>query len=157
MSPYEKLNDNALLLLMNQLREEFVEKDIDTYSLEEFFSNHDIIERKSSYFGINDIQVPDMTYMYKLFSEISYTSEEITELPTRPQMKELKVEWAEDVTEYNRYYYIQNVESYCDLSTYDMEILRSQDFFDPWSGKMHHKDNLDSETTEDECTDVREI
>jgi len=157
MSPYEKLNDNALLLLMNQLREEFVEKDIDTYSLEEFFSNHDIIERKSSYFGINDIQVPDITYLFKLFSQITYDEEDITELPPRPQLKKLRVEWSEDVTEYNRYFYQDTVESYYDLSTYDMEVLRSEEFFDPWIGKMYHKEILDSESTEDECTDVREI
>ena len=157
MSPYEKLNDNALLLLMNQLREEFVEKDIDTYSFEEFFSNHDIIERKSSYFGINDIQVPDITYLFKLFSQIVYDEEDITELPPRPQLKKLRVEWSEDVTEYNRYYYQDTVESYYDLSTYEMEVLRSEEFFDPWSGKMYHKEILDSETTEDECTEVREI
>ena len=157
MSPYEKLNDNALLLLMNQLREEFVEKDIDTYSFEEFFSNHDIIERKSSYFGINDIQVPDITYLFKLFSQITYDEEDITELPPRPQLKKLRVEWSEDVTEYNRYFYQDTVESYYDLSTYDMEVLRSEEFFDPWIGKMYHKEILDSESTEDECTDVREI
>jgi hypothetical protein len=38
-----------------------------------------------------------------------------------------------------------------------MEVLRSEEFFDPWSGKMYHKEILDSETSEDECTGVTEI
>ena len=157
MSPFNKLSDKALLLLMNQIREEFVDNDIDFYSIEEFFSNYNIIATKTSYFGIDNLQVPDMTYLFKLFSEIPDDDEDITELPPRPKLKKLRVEWSEEVTEYNRYYYQDTVESYYDLSTNDMEILRSQDFFDPWSGKMYHKEILDSETTEDECTEVREI
>ena len=157
MSPLEKLSDKALLLLINQIREEFVDNDVDSYSLEEFLSSYDMIATKASYFGIDNLQVPDITYLFKLFSQIVYDEEDITELPPRPQLKKLRVEWSEDVTEYNRYYYQDTVESYCDLSANDMEILRSQDFFDPWSGKMYHKEILDSETTEDECTNVTEI
>lgn len=157
MSPLEKLSDKALLLLINQIREEFVDNDVDSYSLEEFLSSYDMIATKASYFGIDNLQVPDITYLFKLFSQIVYDEEDITELPPRPQLKKLRVEWSEDVTEYNRYYYQDTVESYYDLSTYEMEVLRSEEFFDPWSGKMYHKEILDSETTEDECTEVREI
>lgn len=159
MSPFNKLSDKALLLLMNQIREEFVDNDIDFYGIEEFFSNYDIIATKTSYFGIDNLQVPDMTYLFQLFSEIpdELLDEDITELPPRPKLKKLRVEWSEDVTEYNRYFYQDTVESYYDLSTYDMEVLRSEDFFDPWIGKMYHKEILDSESTEDECTEVREI
>lgn len=157
MSPFEKLSDKALLLLINQIREEFVDNDVDSYSLEEFLSSYDMIATKASYFGIDNLQVPDITYLFKLFSQIVYDEEDITELPPRPQLKKLRVEWSEDVTEYNRYYYQDTVESYYDLSTYEMEVLRSEEFFDPWSGKMYHKEILDSETTEDECTEVREI
>jgi hypothetical protein len=46
MSPLEKLSDKALLLLMNQIREEFVDNDIDFYGIEEFFSNYNIIATK---------------------------------------------------------------------------------------------------------------
>ena len=157
MSPFEKLSDKALLLLINQIREEFVDNDVDSYSLEEFLSSYDMIATKASYFGIDNLQVPDITYLFKLFSQIVYDEEDITELPPRPELKKLRVEWSEDVTEYNRYYYQDTVESYYDLSTYEMEVLRSEEFFDPWSGKMYHKEILDSETTEDECTEVREI
>lgn len=157
MSPFEKLSDKALLLLINQIREEFVDNDVDSYNLEEFLSSYNMIETKVSYFGIDNLQVPDITYLFKLFSQIVYDEEDITELPPRPQLKKLRVEWSEDVTEYNRYYYQDTVESYYDLSTYEMEVLRSEEFFDPWSGKMYHKEILDSETTEDECTEVREI
>ena len=157
MSPLEKLSDKALLLLINQIREEFVDNDVDSYSLEEFLSSYDMIATKASYFGIDNLQVPDITYLFKLFSQIVYDEEDITELPPRPQLKKLRVEWSEDVTEYNRYYYQDTVESYYDLSTYEMEVLRSEEFFDPWIGKMYHKEILDSETTEDECTEVREI
>lgn len=157
MSPFEKLSDKALLLLINQIREEFVDNDVDSYSLEEFLSSYDMIATKASYFGIDNLQVPDITYLFKLFSQIVYDEEDITELPPRPQLKKLRVEWSEDVTEYNRYYYQDTVESYYDLSTYEMEVLRSEEFFDPWSGKMYHKEILDSETTEDECTNVTEI
>ena len=157
MSPFEKLSDKALLLLINQIREEFVDNDVDSYSLEEFLSSYDMIATKASYFGIDNLQVPDITYLFKLFSQIVYDEEDITELPPRPQLKKLRVEWSEDVTEYNRYYYQDTVESYYDLSTYEMEVLRSEEFFDPWSGKMYHKEILDSETTEDECTGVTEI
>ena len=157
MSPLEKLSDKALLLLINQIREEFVDNDVDSYSLEEFLSSYDMIATKASYFGIDNLQVPDITYLFKLFSQITYDEEDITELPPRPQLKKLRVEWSEDVTEYNRYYYQDTVESYYDLSTYEMEVLRSEEFFDPWSGKMYHKEILDSETTADECTEVREI
>ena len=157
MSPLEKLSDKALLLLINQIREEFVDNDVDSYNLEEFLSNYNIIATKASYFGIDNLQVPDITYLFKLFSQIVYDEEDITELPPRPQLKKLRVEWSEDVTEYNRYYYQDTVETYYDLSTYEMEVLRSEEFFDPWSGKMYHKEILDSETTEDECTEVREI
>ena len=157
MSPLEKLSDKALLLLINQIREEFVDNDVDSYSLEEFLSNYNIIAAKTSYFGIDDLQISDITYLFKLFSQITYDEEDITELPPRPQLKKLRVEWSEDVTEYNRYFYQDTVESYYDLSTYDMEVLRSEEFFDPWIGKMYHKEILDSESTEDECTEVREI
>lgn len=157
MSPLEKLSDKALLLLINQIREEFVDNDVDSYSLEEFLSSYDMIATKASYFGIDNLQVPDITYLFKLFSQIVYDEEDITELPPRPELKKLRVEWSEDVTEYNRYYYQDTVESYYDLSTYEMEVLRSEEFFDPWSGKMYHKEILDSETTEDECTNVTEI
>jgi len=157
MSPLEKLSDKALLLLINQIREEFVDNDVDSYRLEEFLSSYDMIATKASYFGIDNLQVSDITYLFKLFSQIVYDEEDITELPPRPQLKKLRVEWSEDVTEYNRYYYQDTVESYYDLSTYEMEVLRSEEFFDPWSGKMYHKEILDSETTEDECTEVREI
>ena len=157
MSPFEKLSDKALLLLINQIREEFVDNDVDSYSLEEFLSSYDMIATKASYFGIDNLQVPDITYLFKLFSQIVYDEEDITELPPRPELKKLRVEWSEDVTEYNRYYYQDTVESYYDLSTYEMEVLRSEEFFDPWSGKMYHKEILDSETTADECTEVREI
>ena len=157
MSPLEKLSDKALLLLINQIREEFVDNDVDSYSLEEFLSSYDMIATKASYFGIDNLQVPDITYLFKLFSQIVYDEEDITELPPRPQLKKLRVEWSEDVTEYNRYFYQDTVESYYDLSTYDMEVLRSEEFFDPWIGKMYHKEILDSESTEDECTEVREI
>ena len=157
MSPFEKLSDKALLLLINQIREEFVDNDVDSYSLEEFLSSYDMIATKASYFGIDNLQVPDITYLFKLFSQIVYDEEDITELPPRPELKKLRVEWSEDVTEYNRYYYQDTVESYYDLSTYEMEVLRSEEFFDPWSGKMYHKEILDSETTEDECTNVTEI
>jgi len=157
MSPFEKLSDKALLLLINQIREEFVDNDVDSYSLEEFLSSYDMIATKASYFGIDNLQVPDITYLFKLFSQIVYDEEDITELPPRPELKKLRVEWSEDVTEYNRYYYQDTVESYYDLSTYEMEVLRSEEFFDPWSGKMYHKEILDSETTEDECTGVTEI
>lgn len=142
---------------MNQLKEEFFDNDINFFDLEEFFSSYDVISKKVSYFGIDNLQVPDLTYLFKLFSETPDDDEEIVELPPRPKLKKLRVVWSEDVTEYNRYFYHDTVESYCDLSTNDMEILRSEDFFDPWSGKMYHKEILDSETTEDECTEVREI
>ena len=136
MSPFEKLSDKALLLLINQIREEFVDNDVDSYSLEEFLSSYDMIATKASYFGIDNLQVSDITYLFKLFSQIVYDEEDITELPPRPELKKLRVEWSEDVTEYNRYYYQDTVESYYDLSTYEMEVLRSEEFFDPWSGKM---------------------
>ena len=157
MSPLENLNNKALLLLMNQLREEFVDSYTDPNNIEEFFTSYDMIQRKTSYFGIDNLQVPDLTYLYDLFLNVDDIEEEITELPPRPRLKKFRVEWSEDVTEYNRYYYQDTVESYCDLSTGDMEILRSEDFYDPWIGKMYHKEILDSETSEDECTDVREI
>lgn len=157
MSPLENLNNKALLLLMNQLREEFVDSYTDPNNIEEFFTSYDMIQRKTSYFGIDSLQVPDLTYLYDLFLNVDDIEEEITELPPRPRLKKFRVEWSEDVTEYNRYYYQDTVESYCDLSTGDMEILRSEDFYDPWIGKMYHKEILDSEVSEDECTDVREI
>lgn len=157
MSPFEKLSDKALLLLMNQLKEEFLDNDINFFDLEEFFSSYPKIKTKSSYFGVDDLQVPDLTYLFKLFSETPDDDEEIVELPERPKLKKLRVVWSEDVTEYNRYFYQDTVESYYDLSTDDMQILRSEEFFDPWEGKMYHKEILDSESTEDECTDVREI
>lgn len=157
MSPLENLNNKALLLLMNQLREEFVDSYTDPNNIEEFFTSYDMIQRKTSYFGIDNLQVPDLTYLYDLFLNVDDIEEEITDLPPRPRLKKFRVEWSEDVTEYNRYYYQDTVESYCELSTGDMEMLRSEDFFDPWIGKMYHKEILDSESTEDECTDVREI
>ena len=48
MSPLEKLSDKALLLLINQIREEFVDNDVDSYNLEEFLSSYNMIETKAS-------------------------------------------------------------------------------------------------------------
>jgi len=38
-----------------------------------------------------------------------------------------------------------------------MEVLRSEDYFEPWGGKMTEKNNLDYETTDDECNSVQQI
>ena len=159
MSVFNKLNDKSLLLLLNQIREDFLEEGEDPTNFSSFFESGYIVEKKCSYFGIDNINRTDMTYLFALFQELGDEIDEgeISELPARPTLGKYKVEWREVATETNEYIYETKIDSYCDLETYDMEVLRSEDYFEPWSGKMTEKNNLDYETTDDECESVERI
>ena len=157
MSQISNLKDSALILLMNQLREEYLEREIDPNDFEEIINYWHIIPEKTQYFGIKNIDVEDITFVYDFFLSIDDLDEEITELPKRPQLKTFEVMWEESVTEYKEYTYRDTVDSYCNLTPAMLEILRYEDFFDPWSGKLIHSDIVDSETTDDKCSDVKEI
>lgn len=156
MSVFNKLNDKSLLLLLNQINEDFLEEGVETSNFVEFIENFDIVQKKCSYFGIDNIDRTDMTYLFALFQDLDDEGE-ITELPRRPKLDNYKVVWREVATEYNEYFYESKIESYCDLSTHDMEVLRSEDWFEPWGGKLVGKENLDYETTDDECESVKRI
>lgn len=152
MSVFDKLNNKSLLLLLNQIRQDFSDEGLDLLSSRDFFENSSIIENKCSYFGIDVVKRTDMTYLMALFMDIDEDlSEEITELPNRPKLNKVAVIWKEVATEYNEYIYQTNIDSYCPLEPYDLEIMRNEDWFDPWGGKIVHKTNLEWETTEDEC------
>ena len=152
MSVFDKLNNKSLLLLLNQIRQDFIDEELDPLSTTDFFENTSIIENKCSYFGIDNIKRTDMTYLMALFMDVDEDlSEEITELPNRPKLNKVAVRWREVATEYNEYIYQTNIDSYCPLDPEDLEIMRVEDWFDPWGGKIVEKNNLDWETTEDEC------
>lgn len=159
MSVFNKLNDKSLLLLLNQIREDFLEEGEDPSQFSDFFENGYIVHKKCSYFGIDNIDRTDMTYLLALFMELSEEiyEGEITELPARPTLGKYNVEWREVSVETNEYIYETKIDSYCDLEIYDMEVLRSEDYFEPWGGKMTEKNNLDYETTDDECNSVKKI
>ena len=57
MSVFNKLNDKGLILLLNQIREEFLEDGLDPSNFQDFFENVYIVEKKCSYFGINNIDI----------------------------------------------------------------------------------------------------
>ena len=67
------------------------------------------------------------------------------------------VEWREVASEVNEYIYEKTVESYCVLEKEDMDVWRSEDYFEPWGGKVTRKENLDYETTDDGCENVEMI
>lgn len=157
MSQLSNLKDGALILLMNQLREEYLEREIDPMDFEEVIDYWHIIPEKTQYFGIENIDVEDITFIYDFFLSIDDLYEEIIELPKKPQLRTFEVRWEESVTEYKEYIYRDTVDSYCHLTPEMLEKLRYEDFFDPWSGKIIHSDMVDSETSDDRCTDVREI
>jgi hypothetical protein len=152
MSVFDKLNNKSLLLLLNQIRQDFIDEDLDLLSTSDFFENSSIIETKCSYFGIDVVKRTDMTYLMALFMDVDEDlSEEITELPNRPKLNKVQVRWKEVAHETNEYIYQTNIDSYCPLDPYDLEIMRNEDWFDPWGGKIVDKTNFDWETTEDEC------
>jgi len=152
MSVFDKLNNKSLLLLLNQIRQDFIDEDLDLLSTSDFFENSSIIETKCSYFGIDVVKRTDMTYLMALFMDVDeYLSEEITELPNRPKLNKVQVRWKEVALETNEYIYQTNIDSYCPLDPYDLEVMRNEDWFDPWGGKIVDKTNFDWETTEDEC------
>ena len=159
MSVFNKLNDKSLLLLLNQIREDFLEEGEDPTNFSSFFESGYIVEKKCSYFGIDNINRTDMTYLFALFQELGDEIDEgeISELPARPTLGKYNVEWREVATETNEYIYETKIDSYCDLEPYNMEVLRSEDYFEPWGGKLTSKDNLDYETTDDECESVERI
>ena len=159
MSVFNKLNDKSLLLLLNQIREDFLEEGEDPTNFSSFFENGYMVHKKCSYFGIDNIDRTDMTYLFALFQELGDEIDEgeISELPARPTLGKYKVEWREVAVETNEYIYETKIDSYCDLEPYNMEVLRSEDYFEPWGGKLTSKDNLDYETTDDECESVERI
>lgn len=157
MPQLSNLKDGALILLMNQLREEYVEREMDPTDFEELINYWNIIPEKTQYFGIKNIDVEDITFVYDFFLGIDDLDEEIIELPKRPQLRTFEVRWEESVTEYKEYIYKDTVDSYCHLTPEMLEKLRYEDFFDPWSGKIIYSDTVDSETTDDRCRDVSEI
>lgn len=159
MSVFNKLNDKSLLLLLNQIREDFLEEGEDPTNFSSFFESGYIVEKKCSYFGIDNINRTDMTYLFALFQELGDEIDEgeISELPARPTLGKYKVEWREVAVETNEYIYETKIDSYCDLEPYNMEVLRSEDYFEPWGGKLTSKDNLDYETTDDGCESVERI
>ena len=152
MSVFDKLNNKSLLLLLNQIRQDFIDEGLDLLSTSDFFENSSIIQTKCSYFGIDVVKRTDMTYLMALFMEVDEElSEEITELPNRPKLNKVQVRWKEVALETNEYIYQTNIDSYCPLDPNDLEIMRSEDWFDPWGGKIVDKTNFDWETTDDEC------
>ena len=152
MSVFDKLNNKSLLLLLNQIRQDFIDEGLDLLSTSDFFENSSIIETKCSYFGIDVVKRTDMTYLMALFMDVDEElSEEITELPNRPKLNKVQVRWKEVAHETNEYIYQTNIDSYCPLDPYDLEIMRSEDWFDPWGGKIVDKTNFDWETTDDGC------
>ena len=159
MSVFNKLNDKSLLLLLNQISQDFLEEGLDPSQFSDLFENGYIVDKKCSYFGIDYIDRTDMTYLLALFMELSEEifEGEITELPARPSLGKYNVEWREVATETNEYIYETKIDSYCNIEPYDMEVWRSEDYFEPWSGKMTQKNNLDYETTDDGCESVKKI
>lgn len=159
MSVFNKLSDKSLLLLLNQIIHDFDEDDLDPSSFSEFVENFHVVQNKCSYFGIDNMDSTDMTYLYALFVELGdeIFQGEVTELPSRPKLGKYIVTWRETATETNEYFYESKINSYCDLESHDMEILRSEDWFEPWGGYRVGKVNLDWETTDDECDSVKKI
>ena len=144
------LPDKLLVRLILLIYEKFEEIDIEEIDISEILSNLDLVKSALVYFGINNPNFNDYSYLCELVN-LNVNPEIPIE---RPKLKILKVLHSEDYTESGTRYYETIIPSYCVLNDDNLSDMREDEFYLYWEGEQLENDVHYSETDNDSVVQI---
>jgi len=142
--------DKLLVRLIILIYEKFEEIDIEEIDISEILSNLDLVKSALVYFGINNPNFNDYSYLCELVN-LNVNPEIPIE---RPKLKILKVLHSEDYTESGTRYYETIIPSYCVLNDDNLSDMREDEFYLYWEGDQLDNEVHDSETNDDSVVQI---
>jgi hypothetical protein len=150
MSQFKNINDKSMILIMEQLQEQFDSHRLDVEAIKDYVDNEDIVDGICKYFGVEPY-FEDYTYLCEMFNLNSNI-----ELPLkRPYKKrKVKVTHKEYYVKYGINYWEQTIDTYTILDSADINAMRDNNLYNWWEGKLIDDEETDYETQEDNIDDI---
>lgn len=157
MANFDNMSDRVLKLILSSMHEKFKEEEVkinkhDTYAHEVITIIDDILK----YFGITDTNHEIWGFFIMLYlNNPNFNNPDVN--IERPTLKNYEVTHDEDITVYKTVTYLNKVSSYIPLTESVLYDMRSEGGYEYWDGKIINEDQYDSEVSNDNITNIKEI
>lgn len=144
------LPDKLLVRLIQLIYEKFEKINIEKFDISEILTNLDLVKSALNYFGINNPNFNDYSYLCELIN-LNVNPEIPIE---KPKLKILKAIQSEDYYEYGTRYYETIIPSYCILDNNNLYDMREDEFYVYWDGRLLQTEVHSAEITDDSVEEI---